>query len=282
MTSQFGVSAGRGRSDSSPSGRLIAFALLGGVCLILGLNYLFTIGGERIDYGDLFSSTRAEPFIRQVFLPHLTIAILTIVALTRYRMWGEIRLNLPRGRHGWVIAIATIAAVVSVIDFSYFGEGGGPWGGFAALLAFAMVGINEELLFRGFGLAGFTRLYGLKRALLLSSSLFGLAHASNLFLGQSLRSTIGQVVATTIMGLLFGLFALLTRSLIAPMILHGVWDFMLVSRSGESELASSLGTASPSQLLICFLLACALTGCVSLRYVLTGKSPRRLLPVRGG
>jgi len=74
------------------------------------------------------------------------------------------------------------------------------------LFAFTMVGINEELLFRGFSLAAFSRLKSVGVALILSSVCFGFAQASNLFLGQSLPSTIGHGVVTTFIGLGSGIF----------------------------------------------------------------------------
>jgi membrane protease YdiL (CAAX protease family) len=151
---------------------------------------------------------------------------------------------MPRGVRGWVIALAVVAAIFSAIDFDYIGDGGGPWGGFAALIAFAMVGLNEELLFRGFGLASLTRLYGVRRAVFVSSLLFGLAHAVNLLLGQSVSSTFLQVIATTVIGFLLALFTIGAGSLIAAMVAHALWDFMLTSRGGESELGGVAGAGA--------------------------------------
>jgi len=69
-----------------PPARLVVSLLTDGVTLILGLKFVFTIGADRVDCGDMCSSTDVAPFKRQILLPHLTIAILKMIMLTRYRM----------------------------------------------------------------------------------------------------------------------------------------------------------------------------------------------------
>lgn len=267
------------RPAGTPSTPLIALLLIGGVALILILNFVFTIGSTRIDYADLSKQATARPFIRQVFLPHLVIALGAAFFVTRFGLWQEIRLRLPQGVRGWVLALVAIGAAIALIDFSYLGSDGGPWNGFAALLAFGMVGINEELLFRGLGLGALTRIHGLKRAVVISTLLFGAAHGVNLFLGQSPTSTLLQVGFTTLIGFGLALFTLGTRSLIAAMVLHALWDYALTSQGWAAEMTGSIhGSGTP----LTFALILTAVSVVAWRYRTSegGDQVRAVVPAR--
>lgn len=79
-------------------------------------------------------------------------------------------------------------------------------------------GVCEEFLYRGFAMAVFLRA-GLPAALvvLISSALFGLAH---LYQGR------GGLVATMILGIVFGTLRMLASSLIPPIFCHSVVDIV--------------------------------------------------------
>ncbi len=78
-------------------------------------------------------------------------------------------------------------------------------------------GICEELLYRGFLFWYLEPLVGSIGAWLLSSLLFGLAHA---------YQGISNIFRTGLLGLVMGLVYLLTESLLAPMVLHAVVDIL--------------------------------------------------------
>ena len=83
-------------------------------------------------------------------------------------------------------------------------------------------GICEEILFRGFLLRYLNTSpwhLNLRLALLVSSLIFGLQH---LYQGAK------GVIATTVLGALFGLLFLLSGSLLLPMILHAALDLRLL------------------------------------------------------
>jgi len=89
-------------------------------------------------------------------------------------------------------------------------------GPYAALAVTA--GVCEEFVYRGFAMAALARTgMAVWLVLLLSSVLFGLAHA---YQGRS------GIVGTTVMGLLFGLSRLATLSLIPAMIWHAGVDLV--------------------------------------------------------
>ena len=85
----------------------------------------------------------------------------------------------------------------------------------------AFVALGEEVLFRALIQRDLAAAFGSKWALTLSSVLFGIMHLT-------WRSP-GEVLFTTAAGFLLGYLYLRTRSLVAPIALHGTNNVMLVS-----------------------------------------------------
>ena len=99
-------------------------------------------------------------------------------------------------------------------------------------------GICEEIIYRGFLIAYFTAFTGLIPALLLSSFVFGLAHAYQGWRG---------IVKVSVVGLAMGGVYLLTGSLWAPIVLHAVLDVTsgIIGRRVMEGAPPMLGPASP-------------------------------------
>lgn len=119
---------------------------------------------------------------------------------------------------GWI----TIESTFRTIGNSFLSS----W--LAALVGFICVGIYEEMLFRGYHLRNLVeglnwKIWGSRSALwigyILSSSIFGLAHATNP--NATWVSTLNLVLA----GLFLGLGFVLTGELAIPIGLHITWNF---------------------------------------------------------
>lgn len=99
----------------------------------------------------------------------------------------------------------------------------------SAITVAICAGITEELVFRGIILPGsmthFTGHRGMWSAVIISSLLFGVIHMVNLA-SQQLEATILQGTNAFAMGLVLAAIYLRTRSLIFPMIFHGVNDYI--------------------------------------------------------
>jgi membrane protease YdiL (CAAX protease family) len=99
-----------------------------------------------------------------------------------------------------------------------------------AVLAFLLVGLREEMAFRGYPLRGLERAFGPWVALGVVSLFFALEHIAG---GMTWRQAIwGPLVG----GLLFGLAALVTRGIALPVGIHAGWDYaywMLGYRGGS-------------------------------------------------
>ena len=217
----------------------LILVLVVGVLAIFGFSLLYTLGGASGDYSDVMQRLPADILLRQAWLPQLTVGLL-FVGLLCWLGWGRrARLALPSTLVGWAIGLVPCVVLLAAIDYGYL-QGKGGYTLPVVFLTFLTVGFTEELGFRGIGIAGFQQVYSLRRSWLLASGLFGVAHIVNVFQGEALTHAVGQVVVTTLMGLVFGLLAIKSGSLILAMVAHGLWDVMAVSRLMKPELSDAI------------------------------------------
>lgn len=93
-----------------------------------------------------------------------------------------------------------------------------------------MVGFAEAGLFRGIGVTTFrVNAFPEGKVALWFSVVFGAAHLTNAFSGNG--SAVVQAIIVTFAGCFFYLTRRVSRGLILPAILHGMFDFSLVSTS---------------------------------------------------
>jgi hypothetical protein len=114
--------------------------------------------------------------------------------------------------------------------------------GYLALLAVGtlLVGFSEELLTRGLLLVGFRGSASEVLSWFWTSFLFGLVHALNLFVGQSPRDTMQQVVSAFLLGSALYVTRMATGVLVAAMLVHAFWDFASLSFTGSGAEATTL------------------------------------------
>jgi uncharacterized protein len=94
-----------------------------------------------------------------------------------------------------------------------------------------IVGLTEEWVYRGVLFAALSAWLGLHRGAWLSLAAFGLLHALNLAGGQPPVAVAAQVLLAALSGANLLLAALATRSLWVPMVLHGLYDFLVIDRA---------------------------------------------------
>jgi len=94
------------------------------------------------------------------------------------------------------------------------------------LLAF-VPGIWEELAFRGVVLTNLQQRYSTRKAIGISSILFGLFHLSNFWGSNDAAAVLAGVVAATLLGIGWGYIVVLTNSIFPAMVLHYMVDVLL-------------------------------------------------------
>lgn len=93
----------------------------------------------------------------------------------------------------------------------------------------ALVGLSEELMFRGVLFAGFLSRFTIWPAMLLSSAIFGAAHALNVFTMGQLDVALLQAACAFLQGFGYLAIRIRTGSLWPMALVHAMWDFSLMS-----------------------------------------------------
>ncbi|MDN2709459.1 CPBP family intramembrane metalloprotease [Janthinobacterium sp. SUN118] len=93
----------------------------------------------------------------------------------------------------------------------------------------ALVAISEELMFRAILLQGMLDRYAVWPAVLMSSALFGLSHTANGLATGDVSGALWQAVAAFLQGIAYAAIRLRTRSIWPMVLVHGLWDYALVT-----------------------------------------------------
>ncbi len=110
-----------------------------------------------------------------------------------------------------------------------------------------LVGVSEELIFRGIVLPALMENRSRFVAVLVSSLAFSSLHAVNILGGLSLKEMITQLVMTAFAGLFFALIAIELGNILPIMIYHWFWDGILMT-------GSYLETSVDGALIVFFLI----------------------------
>ncbi|PPG79663.1 MULTISPECIES: CPBP family intramembrane glutamic endopeptidase [unclassified Rathayibacter] len=131
----------------------------------------------------------------------------------------------PRGG-GWMWIAIAVVLLFNVMRFASidYSAAGFDWVA-AWLLAGLVIGFSEELLTRGY-VVRIMRSSGRSEVAvgMVSAALFALLHATNLFIGQPLLPTLLQMLYTFFFGFCMYLALRVTRTIIAPILLHASTD----------------------------------------------------------
>ncbi len=166
----------------------------------------------------------------------LTAAIFTLIGLWASKAWGGgvYVQRVPRlPRWMWVIPILMVIASLARIAVNDWGARGGEYM-IALAIGVLFVGIAEETTFRGLNVRAIRGSTTSEFVVMVTSAaLFGLVHAVNILNGAPVGSTLGQMGLATLSGLTFYIVLRLTGSLLAPILLHALWDYGILGRIGD-------------------------------------------------
>ncbi|NKQ53148.1 CPBP family intramembrane metalloprotease [Amycolatopsis sp. K13G38] len=198
--------------------------VLGYLVVVQGLGAFFT---KDLGLGYANANT-IDALWRSIALPIGIGLVLVAVLVTVLRWWRPVLAD-DRPVSRWVLAVPVVmfGATLVATDYGGLAERGL---GFSLLLLLGVlfVGFAEETLFRGVGLVCFRQNgYPEGKVALWTSVIFGLAHASNLI--SNGPKAFVQVLVTAIAGYFFYLVRRRTGGLLAPAIVHALWDLSLMS-----------------------------------------------------
>ncbi len=189
-----------------------------GFLLGLGLPEGSGLRGEKGSAGDVFFTTALPIMLTSVLLLAFAASVGWLQELfARQRLGGR--------RWMWIALIVVLVINVAALLSIDYGKAGIPLVG-TWLLAGLFVGLVEELVTRGF-VVNLMRKggHGEIAVALASAGIFAALHFTNLFTSdQGLGTTLLQIVYTFFFGVCMYLILRVTRTLIAPMLVHASTD----------------------------------------------------------
>ncbi len=227
--------------------KLIAVVAAIAANLLLAEGLKLLLGGLNIS----FATSNAGFFVREFVMKVIPAMAVAFIIGTVDSLKAPFK-NLGKGllSGGWMLFVAIGGSAVllssvikeggklkSATDFVFY------------ILFLLMVGLSEELLMRGTVTRLLADRFGREGAgkwitVLTGSVIFGIYHFQNYFGGQSLRATLIQVMATTMIGMLLCAVYVKWGNLYAVIILHAALDFMAISEDALVEGASIANTHS--------------------------------------
>lgn len=189
---------------------------------------LLVPGSDRVGFDRLGDAS--TPWVRQFHIALLAVLAIQVVFITREGWWKDVLFDESRSGRRWMWLPALLILLAAVANLFRDGVSDAPgayWMGMSTTMA--LVGLTEELSFRGIFVVGVRKQDGSERAVaLFSSLLFGLFHLPNWLLGQDLSITLRQVAFTSVIGLVFYALRRASGTLFSCIILHGVYDWMII------------------------------------------------------
>jgi membrane protease YdiL (CAAX protease family) len=155
--------------------------------------------------------------------------LLVVGGLLAWWWGGDAGFRLGATLREWPIVVST-AAVLAVTTMAFvLMTGSNPYSGADPLFEIVLVPVGEELVFRGLLLGWLLSKLSERHAprtaarlaIVFSAVAFGSAHASNVLFGVG-DFTVVQVLAATVLGMVFGVLRVRTASLAAPIALHAL------------------------------------------------------------
>lgn len=207
------------------------FSIIAYIVLVLAYLGLIQILGHVLSRG-LDASYAAPTTIEQIVRPMLIpvgLSFVLVYGVITYLRWWKPVLHERKPVKKWLIVLPILMLAAIVLGTNYSGLAHQGFAFTALLLLTTMfVGFAEEGMFRGIGLVTF-RKAGLTefKVALWTTLIFGAAHATNLA-SEGPRAFV-QVLTTIVAGYFFYLIRRRMKGLVAPAILHGLWDFGLIS-----------------------------------------------------
>ncbi len=189
---------------------------------------IITVVGELSASGLDHEVRTSEEVVRGLLLPVGASLVFVYAVVAALGWWRPVFVDdRPVQRWVWVVPIVFAIAIAVAIDYADLADKGV---GFVLLLLLAAlcVGFSEEGLFRGIGVTTL-RANGLTegKVALWSSVIFGAAHLVNALSAGG--AAVGQAIAVSFAGYFFYLTRRVSGGLVVPAMIHGLFDFSILS-----------------------------------------------------
>ena len=205
--------------------------------------FIIVIGGERLQAGGTAS---LEALVSGSILWSLVLVLLFLFLVVVYFKWWQ-RVGI-KGPDNWRdlrllwLPVITLILIWMLVESS----------GFPTHQAFRfilintlLVGISEELMFRGILFFGASSKYGWWRAVWITALIFGLIHSLDGLITGNFTAALLQALLTFLFGVWMAAVRLRLNTIIPLIILHWLWDFGVLSLAAQGGITTILGSGLP-------------------------------------
>lgn len=155
-------------------------------------------------------------------LVNLGALLVPLAAVAALGWWREAGLAVPRPDRTWWSLLPLLALA---LGFAAGGLSGSPAQFVSSAVLLLVLGLNEELLYRGV-IQRATNTLGAARSVFWVALLFGVQHVgTGIFFGQSLFATAAQVISATAFGAAYAAVRLRVSTVLPLAFLHGLSNF---------------------------------------------------------
>lgn len=192
-----------------------------------------------------------EPLIHGIVIPFIIAPVFLLLVIAFRGWWKETGLKPVKRLRSLLILWLPIIFIIGFFGIAFAIGLTFSQTLFFILINTMLVGISEELMFRGLVFYGAIKEFKIWTAILFTSVLFGSIHLLNGFTtGDFLGSTV-QAVTAAMAGMWFIALRIRTNSIIPSIILHGLWDgglFLMTNALKPVALDSNTETSSETSL----------------------------------
>ncbi|MFZ4621648.1 MAG: CPBP family intramembrane glutamic endopeptidase [Bacteroidota bacterium] len=216
---------------------------------LIGAVYLASMA--ILTYGEIRSSVPyTDPmFVVEYFWTELLVAGLLLLATAFFLDWKRIGFTLPMftdiKKLLPLLLVTGAGFLASLIGYLTL-PAGVNYDLMSALSVWrttAVVGLTEEWMYRGILFVFFSRWFGMKKGAFTAMLFFGILHLINMVGGVPWQAATFQFFNTMLLGSVFILAAIGTRSLLFPIVCHGLYDlFVIVAAGLHGSGASQFGS----------------------------------------
>jgi membrane protease YdiL (CAAX protease family) len=204
---------------------MLAFFVVVYLTIIQGVSLLLT-ADKHYAYATF---PTVEAIILSLMIP-VALSVVFVVMLISWLGWWKRILSerLFLHRWTWIFPVIMVLSIIVVTSYSALSNAS-PVMILSLLVSVLLVGIGEELMFRGIVLNTMRNVKCITelRAALWTALIFGGAHMSNVFTEGIF--VFAQIAIVSVSGIFFYIVLRVSGTILVPILLHAAWDFSLFS-----------------------------------------------------
>lgn len=197
-------------------------------------------------FGALAGDDETAEFVLSHYIP-LPIAIVLGLVFLRYARWGrgvwaEAPTPTLRPRRWWLVSIPVLMVLLPLVQLPATPWGARPFGTvLVVVIGTILVGVGEELFFRGILVDAVRARHGELVTLLVTAIAFGLAHVvGSIWAGVPAAAILFQVTFLAMNGSLYYWVRRVSGRLWVAMAVHALTDCVLYLAAGPSRATDAL------------------------------------------